>query len=326
MKIYNKLNILNNSKSVCLLTHINPDADALCSAVVLREFIKTYFNITTVDIFAECSSIPNNYLEILGKVKLNKKPKTYNTAIMMDCPNSDRLGIYKTLFEKSKNKIIIDHHATNNNSGDINIVENVSSTCEIIYKILKHFKFKISEENQGKLYAGIITDTNNFSVGNITSTTFKIASEVNNSINRENIYNNFLANNSLKNMQLLSLAIQNIVSFDHGQIIISHISHEEAKKFKTSFDDYYGIINKLATISSAKFICFIKPKDNIYYVGMRARKGANVATIAKLNGGGGHNGAAAFTSELSLREIEETVLTAFREELSKTSILNNKLF
>ena len=235
MKNYNRLNILKDCKSVCLLTHINPDADALCSAVVLRSFIMSYFKIPKVDIFAECSILPNNYMDILGKIKINKEPSVYQTAIMLDSPNLERLGIYKALFLKAKTKIVIDHHSTNNLDGEINIVENVSSTCEIIYSILKSFKYNISPENQGKLYAGIITDTNNFTVGNITPLSFKIAGEFSNNINRENIYNHFLANNSLKNMQLLSLAIQNTVTFEHGQIIISHITHEQSQKFKATF-------------------------------------------------------------------------------------------
>ena len=200
MKSYAKLNVLNNIKSVCILTHINPDADALCSSVVLRSFLMSYFKIPKIDIFAECSGIPNNYLSILGKIQLNKEPKNYEAAIMVDCPNTDRLGIYKHLFKKAKTKIVIDHHSTNIYEGDINIVENVSSNCEIIYSIFKHFKQEISVENQGKLYAGLITDTNNFTVGRITSKTFKIASEFEPNIEREAIYNNFLANNTLKNI------------------------------------------------------------------------------------------------------------------------------
>ena len=127
-------------------------------------------------------------------------------------------------------------------------------------------------------------------------------------------------------MLLFLYWVQNTVTFEHGQIIISHITHEEAHSYKATFEDYYGIINKLATISSAKYICFIKPKDNLYYVGMRGRKGANVSTIAKTNGGGGHIGAAAFTSDKSLREIEELILTSFRYELSNLKPLKDKLF
>lgn len=326
MKNYSKLNELEKAKSVCLLTHINPDADALCSAIVLRDFLKKHFNISKVDIFAEGNNLPESYTPILGTVKINKSIQNYQVAIMLDSPNTDRLGIYKSLFFKAKTKIVIDHHATNNFDGDINIVEIVSSTCEIVYSILKYYKYKISNTNKGKLYAGIITDTNNFTVGAVTSNTFKIASEFENYINREAIFNNFLGNNSLKNMQLLSLAIQNIVTFDHNQIVISHISHEEAKKFKADYNDFNGIINRLATINVARYICFIYPKDDHYYISMRGRKGADVSSIAKIYGGGGHAGAAAFPSYKQLKDIEQLILTSFRNENQYFKLLSNKIF
>ena len=315
MKTYRKLNNLTGIKSACIITHIQPDADAIASSVVLRDFLKTYFKINTVDIFAEYSSLSEGCFDILGKLTLNKTAKNYNVAIMLDSPNTERLGIYKQLFEKAKLKIVIDHHETNMYQGNINIVETISSTCEIIYKILSFYKYDISNKNKANLYAGIITDTNNFTVGKITSKTFEIASKFENYINREEIYNKFLANNSLKNMQLLSLAIQNTVTFNHGEIVISHITHEEAKKYKATFDDFYGIINKLATINTAKLICFIKPKNDYYYVGMRARKNTKVSEIAKKYGGGGHMGAAAFESNKPLKEIEQLILNDFRNEL-----------
>jgi len=326
MKNYSKLQILNGVKSICLLTHMQPDADALSSTIVFREFLKKHFNVSKVDIFSECSNVPENCLPILNRVKVNNKPTNYQVAIMMDCPNSDRLGEYKLLFDKSKTKIVIDHHATNQYQGDVNIVEFVSSTCEIIYSILKHFKFQISNENKGKLYAGLITDTNNFTVGNITPITFKIANEFAPHINRELIYKNFLANNTLKNLQLLSLAIQNTVTFEHGQIIISHITQEQANQYRANFDDCHSIVNELATINSAKLVCFIRPKENGYYVSLRGRQKANVSRIAKKYNGGGHIGAAAFISDKSLMELEQIILNEFREELTKIPKQSEKIF
>ena len=319
MKNYNILNILSQSKSVCLISHIEPDADALSSMIVLREFIKKHFKINKVDIFAETQSLPNNLKQILGTVKLNKKTSNYHTAIMIDCPNTDRLGCYKNLYENAKLKFSIDHHSSNLKINKYDIVELCSSTCEIIYSILKYFKFPISKSNQAKLYAGLITDTGNFSFGNITDKTFKIASEFNSNINRNEIYKAFFNNNSLKNLQLLSLAIQNITSFDHGKIIISHISKEENANYKANFQDYVGIINKIANINTSLLTCLIETRDDKYYVSMRSKNNLDISSIAKKQGGGGHKCAAAFISSDSLKEIEQFILIEFRKILQKYS-------
>lgn len=312
MKKYELLNKLNSSKSVCIISHISPDADALSTMIILKEFIKNFFKIEIVDLFAEDYNPSSDYYaEIVGNEMINPQRQNYDTAIMVDAPNYERLGIYKPLFTSASHKIVIDHHATNTYPGDINIVEMCSSTCEILYSILKEYKFKLSKANQGKLYAGIITDTNNFTVGNFNKRTFKIASEVSNNINVSEIYNHFLSNTTLRQMQLISIAIHNLTSFQHGQIIISHITNQDLDKYNARPDDCSVIINKLATISGNKLVCLIYPKENNLYVSMRAKGNLDISMIAKQNGGGGHRGAAAFLSNKPLLEIEKYIMKKF---------------
>ena len=326
MSSYDDLGIISRSKSICLLSHINPDPDAIASLVVFRDFIEKRFGIKKIDMFAEATDLSENLLEILDGATINPTPCEYDLAIMLDCPSSERLGIYKPLFDNCNAKIVIDHHATNNFSGDVNIVEMCSSTCEIIYSILKDYSFTLSNANQGKLYSGIITDTNNFTVGNITPRTFQVASEITPNIKRDEIYKAFLASNSLKNMQFLSLAIQNISAYDHNQIIITYLTQADADKFNGTALDYIGIVNKITTINSAKLVCLIEPRNGCYYVSMRAKENYDVATIAKKFGGGGHTGAAAFTINSTIDSIRETILTEFREHLKTVKQKPVKLF
>ena len=124
MNAYEELKSISNYKSVCLIGHTSPDADAIASMLVLKSFLNNKFNISHVDIFAECIKPTYGCQVLLGDVKLNPNPIDYDVAIMLDSPNIERLGIYKSLFEKSKLKVVIDHHQTNLYQGDINIVEN----------------------------------------------------------------------------------------------------------------------------------------------------------------------------------------------------------
>lgn len=318
MEKFNSLKAISKHKSICLIGHSSPDADALSSMLVFCNFLKQYFNISKVDIFAECKSIPKNCNILLQEDKINPPPSAYDVAIMFDSPNSERLGAYKCLFDSAKLTVVIDHHQTNLLEGEINIVKPVSSTCEIVYEISKYFKFSLSSIDQERIYAGIITDTNNLTVGMFNSSTFNILSEVIENIDSEKIYNNFFNNNSLKNMQLLALAINNIKSYENEKIIISHISFRESKKLKAKFDDFVGISNRLASIENCAFVCFIYPNKNHYYVSMRATKNYNVAEIAKIYGGGGHNGAAAFTSKsANIKKISKQILRQFKQNLHK---------
>lgn len=327
MNNYEDLKIIQNSKKVCILGHIDPDADALSSMVILRDFITKNFNVETVDLFAEVTNFYRSGCdEILEETPINQKQELYDIAIMLDSPKSERLGIYENLYKQSKTKIVIDHHQTNEFTGDINIVEICSSTCEIIYSILEYYNFNLSKVQQGKIYAGIITDTNNFTVGNYTSRTFSIVSKIIDNIDSYSIYNHFLAKTTLKSMQLQSLAVQNLKSLFNGKVLITHITKEQASQLNVTFDDYKGIINRLATIKPNIFVCFSYPKGDEFYVSMRAKHGFDVASIAKNNNGGGHAGASAFLSNLTLEEIENSLIPEFESQLKNKKITKQNIF
>ena len=318
MNNYNEIKVISQYKSICLIGHINPDADALASMKVLKDFLCDYFKIENISLFADCEKIPTNCNEIIDNDTINQPTKKeFDVAIMIDSPNTQRLGKYKNLFEKAKCKIVIDHHQTNLFDGDVNIVEEQSSTCEIVYSIIKFFKYVLNKKNKSNIYAGIITDTNNFTVGNFNQITFKIMSEIIDDIDHEHIYNNFFSNNSLKNMQILAKSINNIKTYYDNKILISHISLKEAEDFNITNDDYLGIINRLSTITNSLLICFIYPKDKQYYVSMRAKQNLKVSQLAKENGGGGHDGAAAFLSDKTIEEIECEILEEFTKILNQ---------
>ena len=173
----------------------------------------------------------------------------------------------------------------------------------------------MEKEDLSLIYVGIITDTNNFSVSAMNARTFKIVAEIVDKIDQKAIYNQYFSNNSLKNMQVLALAIQNIKVFNDGKIIFTHISKQCAERLNIQQQDYEGVINRIATISKNVFVCFVYPKNGCYYVSMRAKQGFDVATIAKANNGGGHVGAAAFDSKKSINSIKNLVLSQFLKQI-----------
>ena len=104
---------LKDSKSICIIGHIDPDADALASLTVLKNFLTTQYNVPVVDIFAHTEKVQENCEFMLKGNILNPDMLTYDTAIAVDSPNIDRLGIYAHIFSKAKTTLVIDHHNTN---------------------------------------------------------------------------------------------------------------------------------------------------------------------------------------------------------------------
>ena len=227
MNKYN-LDILNNSEKICLIAHINPDVDALVSLSVFKNFLCHKLKIKNVDVFAEYDVLPENYAPLLIDLNLNPKIKKYDTAIMLDSPKSDRLGKFKALFDGAKKKLVIDHHKTNEFCGQTNIVEYVSSTCEILYSLLKQYKYNFTSQDCENIYAGIITDTNNLTVGEVSSATYKIIAEIYKKIDARSIYLRYFSNNSMMSMKILAKAIEKLRIYESGKIIFASLANRKA--------------------------------------------------------------------------------------------------
>ncbi len=310
---FSQFDKIKNSKSVCLIGHITPDTDALASMVLLKDFLSNVFKIKVVDLFAQDTSITKKYEFILGKYKINPKQKKYDTAIVLDCPNLDRVGIYKPLYDNAQIKANIDHHATNVFDCDIRLFSTVSSTCEILFDLFSFYNYTLNSNQLTKLYAALLTDTAGFSVGAITKKTFEIAGACIGKVDTAWVYSSFINEKSLKNQQLYAAAIKNIVKTKNNKFIITYLTDRDYAKLKVKNknEETEGIINQLNTISSAKLVCFIYRKDKQLYVSMRAKNGYDVAKIAKKFGGGGHTGAAAYLSDKSLKSIIKDIYTEF---------------
>ena len=143
MKNYSEINKLKNAKSVCIIGHLDPDSDALSSMVVFKHFLINHLRVKQVDLFADFNRISEDCQTIIKGENINPTPTEYSIAIALDSTTLERLGKYQDLFLSAKIQFVIDHHKTNTNYGNINMVEDSSSTCEIVYSILKDFKYNI---------------------------------------------------------------------------------------------------------------------------------------------------------------------------------------
>ena len=281
---------MQNAKSICIIGHIDPDADAIASITVLKDFLTRTYNIQTVDIFAQTNSVQDNCLFMLKDYTINPEPKSYEIAIAVDSPNLERLGCYLNLFNNAKTTYVIDHHDTNTNFATFNIVERAASTSEIIFTILEQLNYQFSIFNYENIYSGIITDTNNFTTPNTTKSTFYTASKIIEKINFIKIYDNFFLNYTFNSAKLLSFALNNLISLKNNKILISFLNKKHFKKSNATVNNIPGIVNKISTISGNVLSCLIFKKDSGFYVSLRAKNGYNVANLAKKYNGGGHNG------------------------------------
>ena len=169
-------NLINESKSILLLTHVDPDGDAVGSVLAFYHYLSSINK--NVDMVILDMPKVFDFLPSIDKV-VDTTNKEYDLGIVVDCATKDRIGQNEDVFSKCKNTIVIDHHISNTNYGNLNYVQgDVSSCCQVIYYLFKEWNVDINREIGESIITGVLTDTNGFGINSVDSNTFKLASEI----------------------------------------------------------------------------------------------------------------------------------------------------
>ena len=314
--IRNFLSLLDTSKSVAIIAHQAPDADAFSSVMALREIIRKFHSLTPegkkirrrIDIYLDFEQLPSSLNIFLPKkdepikfLNPEKPVKSYDLAVALDCASEDRMGKYTEVFKNAKKTVNIDHHATNTKFADVNYVTKTSSTCEALYYMfLYKQKYEVSNYIFSLLYSGIITDTNNLKNNADAPSTEKAVSNIKQgmgiSLTRK-IRANFFENNSPAKDILTSYAynLKNRKYLADDKLCVITLDSKVFTKANADLSDAEGIVDEALYRKGVLISALLLEKDkNEIYVKLRGKQGVDVSELAKQFGGGGHPGQAAF--------------------------------
>lgn len=318
---------IKNAKTISIHSHIVPDADAFGSVLSLKKFLLSMpgNKFSDVDIFIDTDEIAKLYVPMVNGTIINPCPKEkYELSIALDSPNILRFGRYGQIYQNAKTKINIDHHTSNENYGDINIIsEKTSSTCEMLYFIFKKLNPQlITKDIATLLFCGILTDTSCLSQGSITPNTYStikeiVGKEVNDQALREYFFKSF----SKAKAKISAKATQTTMFFNNDKIALMLIKNSDLIDAGASFEDTLGIVDTISNIKCVDIaIVLIEKEPNSYHVSLRSRGEKDVLQIAQdLGGGGNTKNMAAFQFNGDLSDLKHSVLIKAKDEISKHS-------
>lgn len=321
--------IINNSKKIAIFSHLNPDADALCSSCAMKNIIRNNFDDKFVDIFVD-GEIGELYDPILRNEVINPKPyNSYDVAIVLDCPNLSRTGKYQEIIKDIPYIINIDHHETNNKFGNLNIVSaKSSSTCEIVCIIALAQKLEMNNIIAKELYQGIITDTNCLTSLSLTARTYQVLSELMKfKFDANLIKEYYFKNNSREKTMLLSKALQSLKFYSNEKFTTMKITNELFSKLGVTFEDTMGLIDNATNIDNTIVSAILIEKEpNKLYCSLRSKGLVNVGEIAKMFNGGGSETVAAFQTEGDIKEVEKALVEKVSPYLESVVVNEKSLF
>ncbi len=303
---------IKKAKKILLVTHNQPDGDALSSISILGEFLTSI----NKDWSAYCFDKPPfqfNFLAHIDKIIYERSKinfSDFDLIIASDCGSLGRTMLVDEVKNKKNYQTIIefDHHPKIDDYADIEIRNDTSSsTAEILYYFFKYNNLKINKNIANGILTGILTDTGNFLFPSTTEDTINIASEMMmHGAKFPTIIENTWRNKSIEAMKIWGTALNNLKINKKYNFAYSVLTLEDTKNKNTTDEELEGIPEFLSNLYGVKGLVLLREQEGGKIKGSlrTSKKGINVSKIAKKLSGGGHKKASGFSINGKLKKLK----------------------
>lgn len=292
---------LKAADSVVIACHVNPDGDALGSLLAASLGLRQLGKKTYATWGTKPNISPTSYAFLPGAdgiVQPDEAPET-ETFLALDCGAADRLGDIEKLARRASTLINVDHHPGNDNFGTLNIVvTTVSSTAELVTRLLQDIGVEIDRDIATCLYTGIVTDTGRFQYSNSTPDTLRLAADLLSlDVSAPDIAREVFESSPFGYLKLVGRVLDRAVLFEDARFVYSWIELQDLSDTDVVIEETDQLIDLIRSTRAADVAAMFKQqRDGRWRVSMRS-KGPSVGALARSRGGGGHELAAGFTTE-----------------------------
>jgi bifunctional oligoribonuclease and PAP phosphatase NrnA len=320
--------LLKSPKTVVIVMHQKPDADAMGSSLGLYHVLTALGHAVTV-------ISPTNWADWLKWMKGADKVIDYEMhtpralevlgkAELIFCLDFNTLSRTRKMAEplarSSATRILIDHHQQPQEEMFTYGISDTgkSSTSEMIFDfiIASGHAEQIHQAVAECLYAGVMTDTGSFRFSSTTASVHRMVAVLKDSgfdhaKIHENLFDNFLENR----LRFTGHALLNCleVFYEYNAALIC-ISWKDLVKFQIRTGDSEGLVNYPLTIQGIKFAALIIDRDEEIKCSFRSKGGFDVNTYARRYfEGGGHFNAAGGRSSETLEQAAQKFRASLQE-------------
>lgn len=315
MTLDNILEEIKKAQKIVILTHENPDGDAIGSSVAMKLALQQLNKDADLIIpeYPRCFQ----FLPEMEQIKKESNVESYDLAIALDCASIKLLSTWSSYFENAKMKIVIDHHGSNSMFGDYNFVDPKSPACaQVLVGVLNYFGIEITKEIATCIITGIITDTGGFAYSGVTADTFDIAARVfEKGVNISKIYQQVFSNVSKTRFELHRIASDRLELFEKDQIAFTYITQEDIQCINAENGDHEGIVEIGRNLEGVEVSIFLRETQNGIKVSLRSKDYVNVSEICVAFGGGGHPRAAGCTVAGTMEQVKMQVIQRVKEKI-----------
>jgi phosphoesterase RecJ-like protein len=304
---------LASSTRLLVVTHVNPDGDAIGSVLGLGLALRA----AGKDVVMACADpVPEMFRFLPAADEITAAPEgPFDAVLIVDVSEIARIGAIRDRLERRPD-MQFDHHITNPGFADQNFVEvAAASTAELLAELLPELGLALDADVAQCLLCGLVTDTLGFRTSNTSIKTLGLAQQLMAAgAQLYAVYDQSLFKRSYSAVRLWAQGLTRLQLKQRIAWARLPLEARQASGYQGLGDA--DLINVIASIREADVaLVFVEQADGKVKISWRAIPGINVAEIAVEFGGGGHAPAAGAEVAGTLDEVEARVLAVTRARL-----------
>ncbi len=301
-------------------SHDNPDGDALGSLLATHLALEALGK-DSVMVLGGVQPLPGEYafLELEERGLLRQAPPDVGERVLVavDCAQESRI-VEPALVPAAHLIVNIDHHHDNTRFGHVDlVVEDASSTGEVLADVFAALGVETTAAIAEALYTAVVTDTGRFQYSNTTAKALRLAAGlVEAGADVSKVFVEVYESTPFPKLKLLARALERATELADGRVVVSELRREDFDAAGAEEPYSEGIIDHLRAVDGAELVALVRELPD---GASSARKGSlrshpdgvDVSAIARSFGGGGHKRAAGFSTDLGMDEITQRIVDAF---------------
>jgi phosphoesterase RecJ-like protein len=312
---------LRTAERFLLTTHEGPDGDALGSLLAMHHVLEQLGKDSVMFLAAKEFPLPVEYRFLPLTNVFHEAPADVvdRVLVLLDCGNIDRMPV--DFLRRDGARILnIDHHHDNTLFGSVNLVDvDASCTAEIVLELARRLGAEITPAIASALYVALVTDTGKFMYENTRPKAHRMAAElIEAGVAVDETYRRLYERVPIEKLRLVARALEQIERYDENRIAVTYIRLADYEATGASEVLTEGIIDHVRALEGTRVAAVIRDKTDggrsARKVSLRSSDGSiDVSEIARKHGGGGHQRAAGFGTDLEYDEL----ITILRAEVAE---------
>lgn len=314
--------LLDRPRRITIVSHHNPDGDAVGSSLGLSHVLRAAGHHVRV-------VLPNTPADFLDRLPgradvlcLDRSPdaalstiRTCDVVFCLDFNRLDRIGGLEEAVRSVSTKVLIDHHQDPEPFTELAFSDTTaSSTCQMVVDIVAALGWSahIGVEAATCLYTGMVTDSGSFRFRSTTPHTMRVAADLlERGVDLDQVHGAISDTNSIERLRLLGFTLlERMTVLPELRTVIIGLGQDDLKRHGFKPGDTEGFVNYGLSIKGIRLAAFFVEHPELVKISLRSKGGLPVDRFLKEHfNGGGHSNAAGGRSEQSLEATVERFMS-----------------